>query len=235
MIREIKYVCTASVDYFTCHALFSRITDGALSKLKLNSYSKQPQYRIYFQDRTITILINEHDINLLAQLPTSIDFNHNGKILTAILYSDIPYEIKNLFKNGDFVFASGVISYAKNLNTKDVLYSEKKIKHQSPINPHGEILKGEKKSTIEYLENKLGIDLNSQISERTFRFEIISYKHFESNKNVYSKSNNNKLSLHNVFSFELQGFVKNCETINSLEYTSIGKKRSYGFGNVYLK
>ncbi|MBC7473937.1 MAG: hypothetical protein H7263_06565 [Candidatus Sericytochromatia bacterium] len=238
MIREIKYVCTASVDYFTCHALFSKISDGALSKLSLNSHSKQPEYRVFFQDRVITIIVNDEDINIVNDLPKSIEFNHQGKKLITILASDTPYEIKSSFNEGQFVTAKGVISYAKNLSNPETVHNQKGVlirKHKSPIMPNGEILKGEKQATLDYLEKKLGIDLRTQTGDRSFRFEMLSYKNFESKHSVYSKSNQKKLSLHNVFSFEIQGFIKNANTVNSLEFTSIGKKRSYGFGNIYIK
>lgn len=229
MIKEIKYVFNSSVNYYTCHALFSRITDGYLSKMEINSHSKQPEYKISFLDRVITILINSNDFPNIIK-PDVVSFNNEGKTLMGKFFSENNFLPTYNFQENEFVFASGIISYAKNLNTKEL-----GRKHSSPINPKGEIVLSEKLHTLTYLENKLGIELLSQANDRNFRFEMLSYKHFQGRNEVYSKTNNNKLSIHNVFSFELQGYVKNPKISNSLEYSSIGKRRSYGFGNVYLK
>lgn len=229
MIKEIKYVFNSAVNYYTCHALFSRITDGYLSKMETNSHSKQPEYKISFLDRVITILINSNDFPNIIK-PDVVSFNNEGKTLMGNFFSENDFLPTYNFQENEFVFASGIISYAKNLNTK-----EPGRKHSSPINPKGEIVFGEKHHTLTYLENKLGIELLSQANDRNFRFEMLSYKHFQGRNEVYSKTNNNKLSIHNVFSFELQGYVKKPKISNSLEFSSIGKRRSYGFGNVYLK
>lgn len=237
MIREIKYVCTATVDYFTCHSIFSKITDGQLSRLKLNTYSKQPSYKVSFQDRVITILVDENDFDITKELPLYFILNHQGKELNAVLMSDKEYQVKSDFKVGDFVYASGVISYAKNIGNQTEIINGESVtrKHKSPITPTGNFQDNQKKFTFKYLESRLGLDLSTQIDKRDLRFEIISYKHFESNHPVFSKSNRNKISIHNVFSFELEAYVKDVYVANSLEYQSVGKKRSYGFGNVYLR
>lgn len=225
MIREIKYNFNKTVDNFTCHALFSKITDGALSKLSLNSHSKQPEYKVSFQDRLITILINEDDFKL-DNLPTSVQFNHCGEKINGFLTVDSQYINKKTFNVNDYLTASGVICYTKKHTTDN--------KNKSPINPLGQIINTEKNSIIQYLEEKTGLDISKQIDEKNFRIKMISYKNFENRSPVYSKSNHQKISINNVFSFIISGYVKDADSVNSLEYRSIGKKRSYGLGNIYL-
>ncbi len=63
---------------------------------------------------------------------------------------------------------------------------------------------------------------------------MISYKHFEKKNPVFSKTNKNSLSLHDVFFFSVVGYVKCVEKANSMQFTSLGRKRSYGLGVVDL-
>lgn len=239
MLRLIKYVCSENPDVFTCHSVFSKITNQSLKSININAYTKQPQYKVFYNDRLISIIINEEDLDIVDSLPQYLELFHNKGKIKAILISDEEYKPIKKFNNGEYVSATGIISFAKSLTIpKDILVNNQvfaKRKRQSPINPLGNFNQGERDRTFEYLENKIGIDIrNEQIDSRDFRFEMLSYKNFEKNKQVFSKSNNNKISLHNVFSFYIVGYIKEDSKINSLEYTSIGRKRSYGFGNIKI-
>lgn len=229
MIREIKYIFTESVNHLTCHALFATITDNALAKLKINAYSKPLEYKVSYQDRTITILINDEDFNVSKELVKEVKLKHRGREIIGVLFSDNKFTPSWSFKKGDFVRLQGVLSYAKKVKEGE------KVIHQSPVTLKGNLFLENKEHTLKYLESKLGIDLSNQIDFRSLRFEFISYKSFEDGYDVYSKSNNQKISFHNVFSFDFDVYVVDEKIVNSLEYSSVGKKRSYGFGNVFVR
>lgn len=237
-MREIKYVCNKTPDIFTCHSIFSKLTECGLSKIAVNAYSKQPEYAVRMDDRVITVNINEDDLSIIAELPKELTFNHNGGTLTAILWSDKCFEIENRFHNGQFIEIFGTISMAKSLTTKKQVDrfdgSLAELKSLCPITPLGNFKDGERQRTFDYLERKLGIDLRKQIEQRKFRFEMISYKHFEQNKSMFSISNKNKFSIHNVFNFAIQAWVVDENVLNRMQYFSIGKKRSYGLGNFHI-
>lgn len=220
MIREIKYVANRQVDFFTCHALFSHITNKKLETLNINAYSKSPVFKVFMEDRVITIILDTEDFEKL--LKDSFEFSHKGKPLTLVLWSDNEIlKEQNLFEN-DYVNAQGVISYSTKINNKN----------RCPVKFDGTFNENMKQDTLKYLSEKTGIKLDSSVTDqRDFRFEAISYKHFKTG-NVHSKSNNNKLDFHNVFYFSIQGFIENPCKANMMKYTSIGKKRSFGFGNI---
>ncbi len=242
MLREIKYVCTENPDVFTCHSIFSWVTDNSLKSVNVNAYTKAPEFLVYSTDRVVTVIVNDEDLKLAKELPVSLDLNHNGRVLKAVLLSNNEYIVQPKFKEGDFVCASGVISFARSLSKKETIpatenQSGKEMKRNkiSPVTPFGNFKDGEKQRTIKYLEDKIGLDLsNPQIDSRQFRFEMISYKHFEKKNPVFSKTNKNSLSLHDVFFFSVVGYVKCVEKANSMQFTSLGRKRSYGLGVVDL-
>lgn len=237
-MREIKYVCNKTPDIFTCHSIFSKLTNCGLSKISVNAYSKQPEYAVRMEDRVITLNINEDDLSVVRELPKELVFNHNGGTLIAILWSDKTFEVENRFKNGQFIEIFGTISMAKTLTGKQEISRPDgevaEIKTLCPVTPFGTFQDGERQRTFDYLENRLGIDLRTQIDSKKFRFEMISYKHFEKNKSLFSSSNGNKFSIHNVFNFSIQCWVKDSEKLNRMQYFSIGKKRSYGLGNFHI-
>lgn len=242
MLREIKYVCTQTPDVFTCHSIFSKVTDCSLKDLNVNAYSKSPEFLIYSNDRVVVIIVNDEDLKIAKNLPVDLELNHNGGTLKAVLLSDKEYVAEPKFKEGDFVCASGVISFARSLSKPEIITAENsqngkigKRNKISPMTPFGNFKDGERQRTLKYLEDKIGLNLNDpQVDSRQFRFEMISYKHFEKKFPVLSKTNKNKLSLHDVFFFSVVGFVKDAEKANSLQFTSIGRKRSYGLGVVDL-
>ena len=228
MIKKIKYVCDSSPDYFTCHALFSRITDGALSKIIVNPHTEQPKYRVYFEDRAIYIILKETEQIRVIDTPEIVEFNHKGNTIKAYFKYIKDYNKTYNYKNGDFINLGGVISYARKSEDRGG-------KTISPFTTLGKIIPNEKTNLLNFLELRLGVDLKTQVDSRDFRFENISYKNFDSGRKVFSKDNSNKISLQNVFSFEVKGFIKNEVVLNELEITSIGRKRSYGLGNVYIR
>lgn len=223
MIREIKYVANRPVDFFTCHALFSHLTNKKLENLDINHYSKAPVFKVFMEDRIITVILDDETFKVYMK--DTFIFNHKGKPITLLFLSDKEMIVEQFFKKNDYVNAQGVISYAKKINNKNIC----------PVKFDGTFQDGLKKETLNYLAEKIGLSLDAQvIDQRNFRFEAISYKHFNTG-NVHSKSNNNKLDFHNVFYFSIQGFIE-CEyKSNMMKCTSIGKKRSFGFGNVEIK
>ena len=235
MIKKIQYIFDNEINNFTCHALFSTITSKKLENMKINCHTKQPEYSVSYQDRVITIIINEEDFGIVFDQQyfennnfETLVFQNEGKNIVGKLWKNENYQNKSNYELNDYVKARGFISYAINLS------ENLKKKNICPIKPNGTFVNGTRQKTLDYLEDRLGIDLrNEQINQRDFRFEMISYKHFELKNKILSKSNNQILSLHNVFSFEVEGFVKDLK-INNLEISSIGKKRTYGLGNIEI-
>lgn len=241
MIRQIKYVCTRRPNLYTCHSLFSKITDCALSKMKVNGYSKQPDYRVGFSDRIIEVIVDDSEINVIESLPLELVFKDGNSTIKAILLEDKEFVDFTNFKKGDFVKISGMISFAKTLTESKVFdvvlpNGEKvKRKHTAPLNFMGNFENNDRQRTLDYLENKIGVILRGeQLEKKEFRpnFSPVSYKQFNEDHVVKSGNNGHKMSFHNIVMFTMFGFVQAPALINKMNATSIGRKRSYGFGHV---
>lgn len=228
MIRQIKYVFSASVDYFTCHALFSTITDKYVEKMHVNAYTKQPIYKVTFQDRVITLWVED---SIPVQCPNFIEFFHKGKKIQGKLWKNTEYVPQYTFKEGEYVFAFGVINYARKEKYLET------SRNYTPVNGLGNFEKKEnmsvKQESLLYLSNKLGIQLKDE-DQRDFRFELLTHDHFDNGHCVFSKTNNNRITIHNSFSFAVKGYIVDANKVNQLDYCSIGKKRSYGLGNIEI-
>lgn len=236
MIKIIKYVCTFDPDYLTCHAIFSHVTNNQLKKIEQNAYIQKPKFKVYFEDRIVTLIYSEESFNEIKD-SEKISLYHNGKEHYALKINISNYIFENNKTNiGDYVTASGVISMAKKLTIIQKIDNPDKIilrKNICPVDSLGNFIAGEKQRTLDYLQKSLGIDLKTKNSDsREFRFEMISWRHLHKGKSYKSKSNPGNITLHNVFYFYVNGFVNNIESFNNLNISSIGKKRSYGLGNI---
>lgn len=205
MIRKIEYLCSEKPSIYTAHSLFSKITEQGLKDLKVNMYSKQPEFKVLIQENAIVIIINTNDLSILSSLPSEYAFFNDDKKLIARLTKDEVFSVKSNLSLNDNVSIKGSIMLPRNI-------TKLKIK--------------------DYLENKIGINIYKfNIKEH---IDYIHHTKYKTSKNVYSKSNNNQLFIHNTIEFDFLAKVKNLDVINSLESTSIGRKRSYGFGNINI-
>lgn len=243
MIRQIKYVCSKRPNVYTCHSLFSKITNCNISKIAVNGYTKQPDYRVSFVDRVIEIIVDDKEITVLNNLPVEISFSNGSDSIRAVLLEDKEFVDFTNFKIGDFVKITGMVSLSKTLTENKifevVLPNGEKVKrkHVGSVNFMGVFESGDRQRTLDYFENKIGVLLRTgQLEAKKFspNFSPISYKQFDEGHIVKSGNNGHKMSFHNVFLFTMFGIVNNADLANKMNATSIGKKRSYGFGNVTL-
>lgn len=217
MIKKIVYKTNIMPNHLTLHALFATIIDNKhINQEKL-------EYKIYYKDKQVILIINTENCPEL-KLQQCLSFRHNDNIIKLIKIREEPFEYIP-FKNDTVVRLTGTICYSIHKSTENV------IKHVCPINLNGNFIKGTREHTLNYLNDKMGINLFDERFARTNRFEAISSLNFN---NPLSKTNNNKIIFYNVFSFDVVSFVNDIKKLNKLNYCSIGRKRNYGFGNIFI-
>jgi hypothetical protein len=222
MIKKIVYKTDLEPNHLTLHALFATLIDNQhLDKLDL-------PYKIYYQDKQITFIYDE-DVLPSIEAHDNLSFNHGDKKIRLKKIKEEPFIINEL-RTDNAIRLVGTISYAINKG-KNQSGSKTKKTNLCPINLHGNFIEGTRQHTLNYLNEKMGINLFDEKFTRSHRFEQINYSHFNT---VTSKTNEKEIQFHNVFQFDVISFIDDIEKVNKLNYCSIGRKRNYGFGNVFV-
>ena len=222
MIKKIVYQTNYEPNFLTLHALFSTIVD------KKHENNNLLEYKIFYKDRMIILIINEDDIKEKLQI-NDLKYNdfyefkhyiHEDKFVSIKLKKMKEEEfIYKKYQNGDNIEIFSTISYA--INKKNNFGKKRNI---CPIDLHGKIIVGTKIHTFKYLEEKTGIEIKENYLEKNNRFKYIPIE-----------DKFHKIKFYNIFSLILEGVVKNDIIFNKLAYNSIGQKRNYGFGNVFIR
>lgn len=216
--KKIVFICNKTPNRLTCHSLFRKIS--GLKEIE--------EFKVELAGKFINIFINQNDIYELNKEYVFFDKKTRENIVCKLVKVDD----LNLFyfENNDFVNIIGTVSYAIKFNNG---------KKQCPINFKGEFdyrkLNEQNKNTfIKFLNNNIGIDFNSNIllnkTDRLLDYSPFSREFLDESDIEKSKE---KLFL-NVFSFNFQSTVKNKDVLNKLAIKSIGKDKSYGFGNLSI-
>lgn len=245
-MKKIIYQCNRQPDHFTVHALFNSVTDNFYANLVTNSHSLKRPYKTWFSDRLINLIV-EDDVHLNLQ---SYTFNHHGEKILLKMVSIEDYVSEYHYNAGDFVVVEGVISYCISVSSdvhgrKMMANPSKTSKKICPIDLHGNFVthkfkdgRSAREITLDYLHTNTGLLFNTaQIDQRSeIRFEPLNYKSFKKpdGQDVYSQTNAQSIDFHNLFYFHATALVQNPETVNGLSVSSIGRRRSYGFGNINI-
>lgn len=222
MIKEIIYKSNYEPNFLTLHALFSTI----LNKNQENN--SLLEYKIFYKDKMIYLIINEDNIKENLKLDNLIyqdnyEFKHyiNESKIVDIKLKKIKEEefLYKKYKNGDNIEVFSTISYA--INKKNESGKKRNI---CPIDLYGNFIVGTKQHTFQYLEEKMGIKILENFLDKNIRFKYIPIE------NRFKK-----IKFYNVFSLIIPGIVTDENIFNTLQYSSIGQKRNYGFGNVFIR
>lgn len=215
MYSLIEYESPLIPNELMLHALFSSLTNNRLKTLKADMY-RQPDFKIWDDEYKIFIVVDEKNHDLFGELHCQdFEFFHENQNIKLKFKSKSSFESCDIEKNAVVRFR-GVLSYAR----------KEKNKHICPVKGEGFISMEEKQKFIEYFERTTGLTI------KDCEVQQVSVQQLPSSK---SKTNGKDVLLNNVFAIVGVSVVDNSEKANKLAVSSIGKKRSYGFGNVFVE
>ncbi len=228
-LKKITLIANHIPNHLTLHAIFSDIRWG--EQLKPNHFDDE-NFKIWNVDKQIYLIIPEDKI--LGKLKPEYKHYVNGKLFT-LKVKELNRQdyIFTTFHMNDVVCIEGILNY-------HIKYKEgNTVKLQCPINLEGKFKtdaknKSVKQHFLKYLTDSIGIDCYS-ISEKTeqFRLERIFFEENEQHLDVNHE--HKKVLFKNLIYVYIKGKIDNPDTLNRLQYSSIGKRRSYGFGNLFIQ
>lgn len=211
---KYTFICDRTPDLFTLHALFSSALDNSHK-------NKELEYKIWSKDKIIYLILPEEAIIVGERY----QFHHQGKPINIKLIKK-ELVLKTNYKAGKFIRLNGTISYAVHHQN----HKERGLRPNiCPITMNGTFENNTRTHTLNYLSKKLGINLLDEKFVRSHRFELVNI-----DSSVRSKENENPIYINNVFSLEVSGFINDELALNSLSVSSVGRKRNYGFGNIWV-
>lgn len=215
MYSLIEYESPVISNELMLHALFSKVTNNRLKKLKTDMY-RQPDFKIWDDEYKVFIVVDENNEDLFSELNCQdFEFFHENQKITLKFKNKSSFECFNVEKNTVVRFR-GMLSYAR----------KEKSKHICPVKGEGFISMDEKQKFVEYFLNNTGIAI------KDCEVQQISAQRLPSSK---SKTNGQDVLLNNIFGILGVGIIEDNEKAKRLMVSSVGKKRSYGLGNVFIE
>lgn len=207
----------------TDELLHSLYTSVRFKSEKINNLDEE--FKIWNDGRSIYIIIDEDKIENIQPFFVFHDKTHNKEIKVKHI-SNKTYSFPDL-KAGQVISITGTICYTMKH------YSEnKKAIEFCPINMNGKFKEGTKKNFLRYMEKNTGLDFSSSVdSVDDVRFERI----FVDEKDIYENKINKKILMRNIILVQATLLVVHPEIAQSLFYKMIGKKKTYGFGNIMVE
>lgn len=206
----------------TPEILHNLYTNIRFSKDKEDNLNEE--FKIWQDGRTIFIIMDEDKIQNNAS--NFVFKNIKIKLLRTVKFN--PSD----FIKGDVVSLSGVINYAYKHYKDENGVVLKKAKESCPVNMKGTFKSGLKISFLEYLESMTGLGFKNMTGDKErLRFERL----FRDEKDIYQNVIGKKIMIKNLIRVSGLLEVIDENKANTLSYKMIGKKRSYGFGNITVE
>lgn len=181
-------------------------------------------FKIWNDGRSIFIIMDNDKIQNIKNIYTFIDKVKQDEIKIKLI-SQINYKIPDL-KIDDIVTISGTFCYTYKH------HNENKIIEVCPINMKGKFKDGTKQTFLKYLDKKTGLNFSQAVeSKEDVRFERL----FNDEKNIYSNNITKKVLIKNIILVQATLRVEDPEITKTLFYKMLGKKKSYGFGNMNVE
>ena len=222
---KMRFICDKFPNHLTLHSLYTSIR--YLVSKDLNS---DELFQIWQDGRTIYIVMDDDKVENTSQ---NFNFNHENESLINIRLVEKNHLLTVEFEEGEYVYIRGVFSYAYKHFDKE---NPKKYKLSCPINIKGLFKKDLKTPTFNYLEKVTGLDFNSEKNTDKIKFERI----FTDEKTLYDSINNGtsieqKILMKNIISIDATLKIKDIDAFMNIVKGSIGKKKNYGFGKLFIE
>lgn len=216
---KMRFLCSEQPNNMTLHCLYTSIRF-----LNQKEQKDDELFQIWNDGRTIFIVIDEDKIEN-KQKEFSFDVPGSKSIKIKHLSSE-PL-VEGDFKEGDYVYFRGVISYSYKHYENN---QSNKYKESCPVNMKGSFKEGLKTPTFNYLERVTGLDFIAEKNTDKIRFERLFTDEHEINENRITK----KILFKNIFSIDSTLKIKDLKAFKNILRGSIGKKKTYGFGKFFV-
>lgn len=214
---KIMFVSNMKIDNDTLHSLYTTIR---FKKEKISNL--QEKFKIWNEGRNIYLIIEKEKIENDS---SNFEFiSKNGEVIKIKKFNEqsIIFEDINI---GDFVRVSGVISYANKEEMPDG-----KIRDVCPIDFKGNIKN--KNKLAYYLTKNTGLDFEKNIDSKD---RVLINRLFLEDLGLSNNNEKSKVFIKNLIMINAILEVKDKDMVELLHVTSIGKKRSYGLGNLFVE
>ena len=218
--RELHFISNSTPKPETLHCLYTSIR---FKHEKIPNLIES--FKIFQDGRSIHVIMEENKIENLQNVFSFKDRSNDKEVLVKLIKNEslaVPE-----FNEGEVVNISGNLSYAFKHHQeggKEIL--------SCPIDMKGLFKKGTKESFLNFLARETGLSFTSEInSSENIRFERM----FMDERKIYDNDIHKKLMFRNVISIFGELTVEDPNSVQSLFWKSIGKKRSYGFGSFSIE
>lgn len=214
---KMMFVANMKIDNDTLHSLYTTIR---FKKEKIDNLKET--FKVWHEGRNIYIIIGKDKIENDGNLFEFI--SKNGDVIKIKKFNEQDVTIPEL-SLGDFVNISGVISYANKQKAEDG-----NIVEICPVDFKGNIKNQEKLAY--YLTKNTGLDFEKNIDSKD---RVLINRLFLEDLGLSNDDKKSKVFIKNLIMINAILQVKNVEIAKSIYVNSIGKKRSYGLGNLFLE
>lgn len=214
---KMMFVANMKIDNDTLHSLYTTIR---FKKEKIDNLKET--FKVWHEGRNIYIIIGKDKIENDGNLFEFI--SKNGDVIKIKKFNEQDVTIPEL-SLGDFVNISGVISYANKQKAEDG-----NIVEICPVDFKGNIKNQEKLAY--YLTKNTGLDFEKNIDSKD---RVLINRLFLEDLGLSNDDKKSKVFIKNLIMINAIVQVKNVEIAKSIYVNSIGKKRSYGLGNLFLE
>lgn len=214
---KLTFVANSKVDNDTLHSLYTTLR---FKEKKIENL--QEDFKVWNEGRNIFIIMEKDKIENESMSFEFISKNKEYIKIKKLSGQDLSVDG---FQVGDFVKVSGFISYAQKIKQDNG-----KTIEICPLDFKGNIKNKDK--FIHYLNNSTGLDFSENIDSND---RVIINRLLVSDIGVDNKDNKSKVFMKNIIMINAIVKVIDVDLANSLVFRSIGKKRSYGMGNLCVE
>lgn len=214
---KIMFVSNMKIDNDTLHSLYTsiRFKDNKIPNLK-------EKFKIWNEGRNIYIIMEKSKIE---NQDVNFEFiSKKGEVIKVKKFNEQSVNFEKPIV-GDFIRVSGIISYAY----KEKISDGKNIEI-CPIDFKGNI-KDDSKFAY-YLTKNTGLDFEKSIKHKD---RVMINRLFIEDLGLSNDKNKSKVFIKNLIMVNAIVEIVDADIAQSLYLTSIGKKRSYGLGNLFLE
>lgn len=214
---KLTFVANSKIDNDTLHSLYTTLR---FKEKKIENL--QEDFKVWSEGRNVFIIMEKDKIENESM---SFEFiSKNKESIKIKKFSEQDLSVDG-FQVGDFVKVSGFISYAQKIKQDNG-----KTIEICPLDFKGNIKNKDK--FIHYLNNSTGLDFSENIDSND---RVIINRLLVSDIGVDNKDNKSKVFMKNIIMINAIVKVIDVDLANSLVFRSIGKKRSYGMGNLCVE
>lgn len=221
---KLTFIADKNITAETLHSLYTSI------RFKEDKKEVDENFKVWSEGRSAFIIIDEDKIE--NDQEQFLFITHDQKQIKIKLMRKQNLTIQNEFKSGDQVSVFSVLSHSKKHFTD--LHENKMQKgiEYCVLDIMSKFKKGEKQDFLNYLTKETGLDFVEAEKNKTVKFERI----MSDEQDIFNNSVSKKVAIRNIIAINADKIkVIEEDKVNSLSFRQIGKRKSFGFGNVSIE